>query len=218
MTTVFISGSIKIRHVHTDVQVRIMNILSMEYDVIVGDADGADSAIQQFLFDRGARKVTVYCTGDKPRNNIGGWPVRHVTSYHPKGSRAYFSAKDVAMAAAADLGLMVWDCMSTGTLSNVIELLGRGRKSLVFHNEEKQFHKILSVGDLQMLIGRMADAARLKADTKIDLVSRVAHLQSRALQDEILAARAAQPRFRAGQHGGNSLPQDVPLELDPTTS
>jgi hypothetical protein len=204
MTTVFIAGSIKIRHLHDAVQVRIMNILSMDYDIVVGDADGADTAIQRFLSDQGASKVTIYCSGERPRNNIGGWPVQQVATYHPKRSRAWFTAKDVAMAHVADLGLMVWDGMSTGTLSNVIELLARKRNSLVFIDTVRQFHRILSVSDLQALVTRMASAARAKADTKIDLYSRIEHLQSRAVQDDILTLRAAR----------QDSPMLTPVELD----
>ncbi|MFB9241092.1 hypothetical protein ACFFXZ_05310 [Massilia antarctica] len=204
MTTVFLAGSIKIRHLHDEVQVRMMNILSMNYDVIVGDADGADSAIQQFLFDQGAPKVTVYCSGDLPRNNFGGWPVCQVTTYHAKHSRAYFTAKDVAMANAADLGLMIWDGMSTGTLNNVIELLARKRNSLVFISKDQQFHRILSVNDLQELVARMASAARAKADTRIALSSRIKGLRSRAMQDNMLALRAAR----------SDLSRLAPLEPD----
>lgn len=204
MTTVLIAGSIKIKHLHDEVQARIMNILSMNYNVIVGDADGADSAIQQFLSDRGATRVTVYCSGDQPRNNLGGWPVRHVASYHPKRSRAWFTAKDVAMAQVADLGLMVWDGVSTGTLGNVVELLVRKRNSLVFTHTDRQFHRILSVEDLQALVARMAVAARARADTNIDLSARIHSLQSRAMQERILAHRTA--------HAGSAT--RVPTESD----
>ncbi|WP_187367244.1 hypothetical protein [Massilia mucilaginosa] len=204
MTTIFIAGSIKIKHLHDEVQARIMNILAMQYDVVVGDAGGADSAIQQFLSDQGAARVMVYCSGEHPRNNIGRWPVHQVATYHAKRSRAWFTAKDVAMAQAADLGLMVWDGISTGTLSNVVELLARKRNSLVFTNTDRQFHRILSVDDLQALVARMAVAARAKADTSIDLSARIQSLQSRLMQDRILAQRAVQ--------AGSSTP--MPAECD----
>lgn len=192
-TTVFIAGSITIRHLPDEVQVRIMNILSLGYDIVVGDAYGADSAIQQFLADHGATAVTVYCSGDQPRNNVGDWPVHPVTTYHAKRSRAWFTAKDVAMAQAADLGLMVWDGTSTGTLSNVIELLARKRNSLVFMSTDRQFHRILSVGDLQTLVARMANSARATADTKIDLSSRIRNLQSRAASPTLAPADRDSP-------------------------
>lgn len=73
----------------------------MGYEVIVGDADGADSAIQRFLLENGATNATVFCTGDRPRNNLGDWPINGVTTYHAQGSRAYFTAKDITMADAA---------------------------------------------------------------------------------------------------------------------
>ena len=59
-------------------------------------------------------------------------PIHSVTSDLAPGSRAYFTAKDLAMAEAADYGLMMWDATSTGTLGNVIELPGRKKKSSVF--------------------------------------------------------------------------------------
>jgi len=43
------------------------------------------------------------------------------------------------MADVADYGLMIWDAKSTGTLSNVIELLKRKKKAVVFVNKEKTF-------------------------------------------------------------------------------
>lgn len=189
MTTVFIAGSITIKKLDPMVQVRLVNIIELGHRVIVGDADGADTAIQQFLHESGAINVTVYCVGGQPRNNLGSWSVNNVTTYHKPGSRAYFTAKDIEMAKDADVGLMIWDAKSTGTLSNVIELLTRKRNSTVFINKEKVFHKVVKVADLEALVVRMADASRLKADTKIGLLEKIAALRSRELQAEILARK-----------------------------
>lgn len=190
MTTVFIAGSITIKHLDFKVQERMMNIIEIGHDIIVGDADGADTSIQQFLLDQHADRVTVYCTGDRPRNNVGCWPVHQVSTYHKAGSRAYFTAKDLAMAEAADTGLMIWDAKSTGTLSNVIELLTRRRNSLVFVNKEKDFQKVTNVAALETLLTRMTDPARRQADTKIGLNDRLASLRSREEQFVLLARRA----------------------------
>jgi hypothetical protein len=190
MPTVFIAGSITIKHLDMEVQERLMNVIVQKHPILVGDADGADTAIQQFLFENGARLVTVYCTGKSPRNNIGDWAIHCVTTYHKPGSRAYFTVKDVAMAAAADHGLMIWDAKSTGTLSNVIELLSRKKNALVFVNNAKTFHKVLCAADLSDLVAQMTDSARLKADTKIGLFERLDALHSREQQFAILAAKA----------------------------
>ena len=139
MQTVFIAGSISIVHLHEKVKKRIENVINSGIHVVVGDANGADTSIQRILFERGAKHVTVYCSGDEPRNNIADWPVKNVYPDVLGGGRVYFTAKDVEMAHDSDFGLMVWDCKSTGTLSNVLELLKEEKKSVVFVNKLKYF-------------------------------------------------------------------------------
>jgi predicted XRE-type DNA-binding protein len=176
MTTVFIAGSISISRLHAKVQERINKIVSSDFDVVVGDADGADTSIQECLLKYRARKVTVYCTGDAPRNNVAEWPVHKVTSKAKAGTRAYFTAKDLEMARRSDYGLMVWDCKSTGTLSNVIALLKEKKKSVVFVNKKTDFVTISDRTGLDHLLALMSDHARIKAEEKIGLSSVVASL------------------------------------------
>lgn len=186
MTTVFIAGSMTIKRLDNLVQERIMNVIVSDYNVVVGDADGVDTSIQLFLADNGAQRATVYCTGERPRNNVGDFPVHCVKTYHSPGSRAFFVAKDIEMAKAADYGLMIWDTKSTGTLSNVIELLTNKKNSLVFVNKHKQFKSVKDVCGLEELVACMSESARLKADTKIGLFQKIEVLRSRARQAEIL--------------------------------
>lgn len=176
MTTVFIAGSISISRLHAKVQERINKIVSSDFDVVVGDADGADTSIQECLLKYQARKVTVYCTGDRPRNNVAEWPVHKVMSKAKAGTRAYFTAKDLEMARRSDYGLMVWDSKSTGTLSNVIELLKEKKKSVVFVNKKADFVTISDRTGLDHLLALMSDHARIKAEEKIGLSSAVASL------------------------------------------
>ena len=185
MTTVFIAGSMNIKHLDAKVKDRIANIVASGFEVVVGDADGADTSIQRQLLDLGHQNTTVYCSGETPRNNVGAWPVHVVTTKHAPGTRAFFTAKDLAMAAAADVGLMVWDAKSTGTLSNVIELLARKKKSVVFVNKEKTFRTIGAVEQLDELTNCMSEHARRKADEKIGLMSRIEALKHE--QPEIFA-------------------------------
>lgn len=173
MTTVFIAGSMNIRKLDPMVKDRIDNIVNSGLDIIVGDADGADASIQEYLFSKGASNTTVFCSGEKPRNNIGAWPVHAVTTAHAPGSRAFFTAKDLKMAQLADFGLMVWDAKSTGTLSNIIELLRRKKKCVVFVNKEKSFKNIADIEQFQQLLDTMSEGARQKADDKIRLFNKL---------------------------------------------
>lgn len=181
MTTVFIAGSISISRLHEKVQERINNIVSSDLDVVVGDADGADTSIQQCLRAHHARKVTVYCTGEAPRNNIAGWPVHHVQSMARAGTRAFFTAKDVEMARDSDFGLMVWDCKSTGTLSNVIELLKAKKKSVVFVNKNNDFVTVGDKSGLDHLLHFMSEHARAKAEEKAGLSAKIAALSQESI-------------------------------------
>jgi len=80
------------------------------------------------------------------------------------------------MARKSDYGLMIWDCKSTGTLSNVIELLKEGKKSVVFVNKNKDFLNISDTSDLKRLTALMSDHARAKAEEKIGLSAKIANI------------------------------------------
>jgi len=182
MPTVFIAGSIKIKRLHPFFVERIANIVREGMPVVVGDADGADTSIQAELVAQSASDVTVFCTGEKPRNNLGDWPVQRVQSSAKPGTRAFFTAKDIKMAERAEFGLMLWDAASTGTLSNVLELLSQGKKCVVFVNRETKFLNVMQGDDILNLVSYMSDGARMTADRKIRLgekVSQLAGYQSR---------------------------------------
>jgi hypothetical protein len=129
MTKVFIAGSMSIKRLHPNFLERISNIVSSHFEIVVGDANGADTSIQKALLEKNASAVTVYCSGLKPRNNIGDWPVQNVMPDAEPGTRAFFTAKDREMAKVANYGLMLWDAKSTGTLSNIIELIKMTRSA-----------------------------------------------------------------------------------------
>ncbi len=176
MDTVFVASSLSIKRLHPRFLECIDRIVASNLSVVVGDADGADTSIQNALADRGVTSVTVYCSGSRPRNNVGDWPVHQVETSHEPGSRAFFTAKDIEMAEAADYGLMMWDAKSTGTLSNVIELLKRGRTSRVFVNKEQRLVTVKDVSGLIELVDLMSEGARSKAEQKIGLSRRVSAL------------------------------------------
>lgn len=182
MTTVFIAGSRNIKNLNDQFLERLRSIISQNFDVVVGDAKGADTTIQEFLATNGAKNVIVYCTGIEPRNNVADWPVHKVSSTATPGSRQFFTAKDIEMAQAADYGLMIWDAKSTGTLSNVIELQKQKKPSRVFVNKIKQFVAISSPEDISDLTSYMSEHARIKADEKIDLSRSISGLKNEQYQ------------------------------------
>lgn len=177
MSKIFISGSMRIKRLDPKVKDRINNIIKSDFSILLGDADGVDASIQELLNSKGYTKVTIFCSGDNTRNNIGRWKVEKIYTDDQKNTRLFFTAKDIQMAKKCDYGFMVWDSKSTGTLSNVYELLSQGKKSLVFINKLRTFKKIGKVADFEDLISVMSASAFEKADKKIQLNKRIQYLK-----------------------------------------
>jgi len=137
MNTIFIGGSRHVSRLPVEVRRRLDNVLASGHQVIVGDANGADKAVQKHFFDARYPHVTVFCSGDAPRNNLGSWATHRVDV--PKGTKGFqfYAAKDREMAREADFGLMIWDGNSPGTVLNVLRLVQAGKISVLFNVPEK---------------------------------------------------------------------------------
>ncbi len=125
--------------------------------------------------------MTVYCTSDEPRNNVGDWRVKRIQSSAEPGTRAFFTAKDLQMAKDADYGLMLWDAASTGTLSNVFELLKARKKCVVYVNKNQNFINVKEPSDILNLVAVMSDGAKMQAEKKIGLRSKIFQITNEQL-------------------------------------
>jgi hypothetical protein len=163
MTKVFIGGSRRVTRLNADVQRRIDKIIEQGFPILVGDANGADKAVQAYLRSRRYNKVDVFCTAGDCRNNIGDWPIRTVPA--PAGSRGfdYYAVKDDRMAEEASIGLMIWDSKSVGTLMNMARLLRRGKSVVVYIVPDRRFVTLSSRDDWERLVSESARDTRHKA-------------------------------------------------------
>ena len=100
---------------------------------LVGDAPGIDTAFQKELKKLKVDGVTVCSSAEEVRNNIGNWSEKIIESGLISKSNARHAAKDRFMTKEADLGVMVWDTQSAGTLANVLDLVGMGKECLLFN-------------------------------------------------------------------------------------
>jgi hypothetical protein len=144
---VFVSGSLSIASLPKPVIERIDGILDRRLPILIGDARGADRAVQRFLSDRNIDDVSVYCSGDGPRNNVGEWSVRNIPSSRRKGTAAYHAPKDEVMARDASCGLVIWDGRSRGSLANIHRLAARGCFILIWLAPEERFLALRSDSD-----------------------------------------------------------------------
>jgi hypothetical protein len=152
MTTVFIGGSRAVARLNTTIRQRLDDLIQRGCLIFIGDANGADKAVQQHFADRDYRNIIVFCVGSC-RNNIGNWEVRKVEADSSRKDFAYYATKDVAMA-EAKCGVMLWDGRSKGTLHNIVNLIGANKKVLVYFSPERAFHKLSTPQDLDALLSR----------------------------------------------------------------
>ena len=70
MTKVFIAGSRCLSRLTADVKHWIDNMIDQDFAILVGDANGADKAVQRYLANRRYNHVVVYCMAKHCRNNV----------------------------------------------------------------------------------------------------------------------------------------------------
>ena len=177
MTTVFLSGSRKNSRLNEMIRSRINNMIDQGFQIIVGDANGADKALQKFLADVRYSNVVVFCSGQNCRNNIGGWKVRQVSVDSKLKGRDFHTQKDKKMATEADYGFVLWDGKSPGSINNVLELLKRGKSIVVYFSPEKQFHTISNLDDANKLLEKCDKDAIGNISRKIKLSTSIKELE-----------------------------------------
>lgn len=151
MTTVFIGGSRAISGLNPVIRERLDDLMHRRCVIFIGDANGADKMVQQYLAEQDYRDVVVYCMSHC-RNNVGGWPIKKIESASKTKDFAYYAAKDLAMAQDAKCGVMLWDGASKGTLNNIQNLIGSGKKVLVYLSTSKAFTKLNGQADLDQFL------------------------------------------------------------------
>ncbi|WNJ98391.1 hypothetical protein L2D14_10970 [Thalassospiraceae bacterium LMO-JJ14] len=169
MTTVFLSGSRAVSRLNENIRGRISNIVNNEFDIVIGDANGADKAMQGYLSEIGYRNVKVYCSGVRCRNNLGEWPVEMIDVDSNLKGRDFYTVKDKKMAEDADFALVIWDGKSSGSISNVIEMLRQDKTALMYLSGIKSFETISDAKKLRLLLRRGDPADIEKLNKKLNV-------------------------------------------------
>ncbi len=155
------------------VRERTENIIVNEYLILLGDANGADKAMQRYLAEKNYRNVLVFCMGDVCRNNIGKWKMRNVHSSRSKNDFNYYSTKDVLMSDEADYGFMLWDGKSKGTLNNILNMCERNKKALVYFSPTKSFYTVKNKQNVSKLLEHCDPDSLRKFDQFLGIGQRI---------------------------------------------
>jgi len=147
---VFLGGSRHLSFIPEEVAIKLDDLINDEGTFLVGDAPGSDSAFQSYLARKKYNDVLIFTSAGYVRNNFGNWPAEHVDSGLKSKSAASHAFKDRHMAEMCDLGIMIWDGDSAGTLSNIIDLVDQGIDCYLYVAHEQQFFRIDSKSSLQL--------------------------------------------------------------------
>jgi adenine-specific DNA-methyltransferase len=177
MKKVFLGGSRRLARMSPQVKERAAKIIAEGLQVLVGDANGADKAIQKFFASKSYPNVVVFYSGTACRNNLGKWPTHQVKVDRPQRDFLFYAAKDLAMSEEADYGLMLWDGESQGTVNNVLNLLERGKKVVVYLSPLKEFLTFKAPADADELLRRLDPDVAEALDKKIGVRRRIAAYQ-----------------------------------------
>jgi len=179
-TKVFIGGSRHLSRLDAEVKQRLDKIVESGVSVLVGDANGADKAVQTYLATDRYPSVTVFCTAGRCRNNVGAWPTRVISA--PVGARgfAFYVVKDGAMAQEATHGLMLWDGDSKGTLNNIVSLVKLEKPVVVFFGPTRSFVTVRTREDIAHLLAKCDPTAVERFEKELDL-DRVLHEGARLI-------------------------------------
>lgn len=172
MKTVFIGGSRKVSRLNDQIRKKLAEIADRGFHIVVGDANGADRAVQAQLHEWQYPSVTVHFVGDRPRHNEGRWPTERAQP--PAGARGaeYYAAKDVVMAQGAEAGLMLWDGESKGTLSNIRKLVRRDCPVSIYLAPARRFVNVLDddgLSDLLSLVKSLRTSKRTEKQPELSL-------------------------------------------------
>jgi len=171
MTKVFIGGSRHAPRLAAQVRGRLDNIVRKGFPIVIGDANGADKAVQQYLHQVHYRNVEVFCSDGICRNNVGNWKTRNIPVGTRRRDARFYSVKDRAMAEEATFGLMIWDGKSVGTLLNVHRLLARRKKSVIYIVSEKRFLEFRNELDWEEFLTSRDDRLRHSVEQRATLES-----------------------------------------------
>jgi len=123
---IFFSGSRDVVTLPIDIEETLIETITRDEEVLVGDCKGADSLIQKWFAERAYSRVTVFHIGNRPRNLYSSlFKVIKIS-----GNK--YTDKDDFMISDCDKAIALWNGVSKGTKRNIDTVLSFNKKVLVY--------------------------------------------------------------------------------------
>lgn len=137
---VFVSGKVKFDEPIPDsVKTELDSAIKANSKIIIGDAPGADTRVQDYLAETGYENVTVYTTDAVVRNNVGNWNVEKISGNGNTEERQIRAQKDIAMSNKATMGIVISsdDDRPDSATSLNMDRLNKSNKNIQFYDFKK---------------------------------------------------------------------------------
>jgi len=138
MKKVFISGSIEIKNLDDLVVESLEKIINNNLLVLVGDANGVDSLVQEYFAKNRYFNVIVYTIFNTARNLLSPHFKVKSVSTNLKGRKAQ-EKKDEAMSRDSDYFFVIWNGKSKGSFNNILRALEMNKKIKIYYEKENRF-------------------------------------------------------------------------------
>ncbi|WP_407456389.1 hypothetical protein [Fibrobacter sp.] len=133
----FVSGSKSISVLPDEVKAILDEHIALGTEFLVGDCYGVDAAVQGYLELKEYSNVTIYYSGEFPRNNFATGVKVHSCAESAKGltGSEFQYVKDIQMAQDCDTALMIWDGKSKGTAENIRRVKEMGKPYRIINED-----------------------------------------------------------------------------------
>lgn len=138
---VFISGSISIKKLNDEVIDSLKNIVNKDYKILIGDAPGVDTLIQEFFSSLNYTNIEVYSISSLPRFiSNKDFKTKYISvSSEMKKERERQIQKDKAMSNDSDFSFVLWDGKSKGSYSNILRAIESEKYVKIFYTVKNAF-------------------------------------------------------------------------------
>lgn len=138
---VFLSGKVKFdEEIPKEAKHEIDKMMKDGSQIVIGDAPGADTRMQDYLASKGYKSVKVYTTDDHVRNNVGDWPVEKIGHGNLTEERDIRAQKDIAMSKIADKAFAITtldDRPDSATSKNIQRMRDSGKNVDIYDFNKK---------------------------------------------------------------------------------
>lgn len=179
---IVLAGSRKLSFIPEEVSSILDEFLQSGDTFYIGDAPGIDSTFQSFMTQKKYINVEIFSSAGYVRNNLGKWTEHQVETTLKSKSNALHAFKDREMCKMADLGLMIWDQESAGTLSNALDLLSQEKICYIYNAVDQELVKFETSQSLEKWLAKYPEVAqeahsrlnrfnkRMKVGSKLDSI------------------------------------------------